>query len=83
MPAVFREAGYRFHFYSDEGSPREPVHVHVVKDGADAKLWLYPDIHFAYNRGFDARQQKWIAAMVAARRNEIEDAWNGYFAEGR
>ena len=80
MPVVFRERGYRFHFYSNEGEPREPVHVHIVKDDADAKLWLYPEVAFAYNHGFDARTQRWLVAIVEERRSEIEQAWNDYFA---
>ncbi|HEU4960144.1 MAG TPA: DUF4160 domain-containing protein [Sphingomonas sp.] len=80
MPVVSRERGYRFHLYSDEGEPREPAHIHVVKDDADAKLWLYPEVAFAYNRGFDARTQRWLVAIVEDRRSEIEQAWNDYFA---
>lgn len=80
MPVVFRDQGFRFHFFSNEGDPREPPHVHVSKDGADAKVWLSPAIEFAYNRGFDARTQRWILSVVEARRNEIEDAWNDHFA---
>ena len=38
MPTVFRIDGFRFFFYSNEGNPREPVHVHVRKAGAEAKL---------------------------------------------
>ena len=79
MPAVFRESGYRFYFFSDEEDPREPPHVHVMKDGIDAKLWLYPDVAFAYNHGFDARTQRWLARVVATRRTEIEDAWHDHF----
>jgi len=30
MPEVFRERGFRF-FYANEGTPREPVHIHVEK----------------------------------------------------
>jgi len=30
MPLVFRWKGYRFHFFSNEGDPREPVHIHVT-----------------------------------------------------
>ncbi len=82
MPVVFRENGYRFHFFSDEGDPREPVHVHVVKGNADPKFWLFPDVELAYNRGYDARTQRWIATMVALRRREIEDAWHDHFATG-
>jgi len=28
MPVVFRYRGYRFFFYSNEGDPREPLHIH-------------------------------------------------------
>ena len=80
MPVVFREAGYRFHFYSDEGDPREPLHIHVVKSGADAKFWLYPDVVVAYNHGFDARTLRRLAEMIEPRREEIERAWHEHFA---
>jgi len=36
MPAIFGYDGFRFFIYSNEGSPREPVHVHVRKAGAEA-----------------------------------------------
>ncbi len=38
MPAVFKFKGWRSHFFSNEGDPRELVAVHVAKNGADAKL---------------------------------------------
>lgn len=38
MPVVFRRDGFRFLFYANEGSPREPVHVHALRDGIDAKF---------------------------------------------
>ncbi|WP_245428450.1 DUF4160 domain-containing protein [Kumtagia ephedrae] len=44
MPVVFRHKGFRFHFYSNEGEPREPPHIHVMKDDIDAKFWLRPDV---------------------------------------
>ncbi|WP_367271108.1 DUF4160 domain-containing protein [uncultured Sphingomonas sp.] len=56
------------------------MHIHVVKDGADAKLWLQPVVEFAYNHGFDARTQRWIMTCVEERRDEIEDAWHDHFA---
>lgn len=31
MPTVFRHDGFRFFLYSNEGSPLEPVHIHVLK----------------------------------------------------
>ncbi|MEK7343820.1 MAG: DUF4160 domain-containing protein [Pseudomonadota bacterium] len=80
MPVVFRVDDCRFHFFANEGDPREPVHIHVARSGADAKFWLYPDVELAYNRGFDARRIKRLRDIVEARRDEIEDAWNDFFA---
>jgi hypothetical protein len=83
VPVVFRENGYRFHFYSDEGDPLEPVHIHVRKDNADAKFWLYPEVTMAYNRGFDARVQSRLLRIITDRRDEIEEKWNDHFAPTR
>jgi hypothetical protein len=38
MPIVFRWNGYRFHFFANEGDPREPAHVHISRAGAKASL---------------------------------------------
>jgi hypothetical protein len=80
MPVVFRLDGWRFHFYSWEGMPREPVHIHVAKAGADAKLWLSPVVRFAYTRGLTTQQQRWIYNVVIEHRDEIEKAWHEFFA---
>ena len=80
MPVVFREAGFRFHFYSDEGDPREPVHIHVRKGRDNAKFWLYPEVTVAYNRGFSSRVQAELIRIIEPRRGEIESAWNDHFA---
>jgi len=37
MPVVLRYRSFKFFFYSNEGTPREPMHVHVEKDGMEAK----------------------------------------------
>ena len=79
MPAIFRHRGYRFHFYSDEGDPREPMHVHAHKDDADAKFRLYPHASVAYNHGFDARVLADPLDQVERHREEIERAWNEHF----
>jgi hypothetical protein len=81
MPVVFREKGWRFHFFSHEGSPREPIHVHVAKPNADAKVWLYPEPRVAYNCGVNAREMRQIMEIVRARSQEIEEAWHEFFAE--
>jgi hypothetical protein len=47
MPTVFQDRGFRFFFYSNEGSPREPAHIHVEKDDIEAKFWLRPEVKLA------------------------------------
>lgn len=79
MPKVFAWRGYRFHFYSDEGDPREPVHIHVRKGADDAKFWLHPDVAVAYNRGFPPHVLSALVAVIANRRDQIESAWNDHF----
>jgi Domain of unknown function (DUF4160) len=80
MPNVFTWNGYRFHFFANEGDPREPVHIHVSRAGAKGKFWLYPDVQMDYNRGHNAREIKQIEAVIRERRDEIEDKWNDFFA---
>jgi hypothetical protein len=47
MPTIFRQDGFRAFFYSNEGDPREPPHVHVIAGAAEAKFWLRPDVALA------------------------------------
>lgn len=80
MPNVFVWNGIRFHFFANEGDPREPIHVHVSRPGATAKFWLSPEVELAYDRGYDARTIKRLQDVVEQRRSEIEEAWNDFFA---
>jgi len=79
MPTVFRERGFRFFFYSNEGSPREPPHIHVEKDNAEAKFWLRPAVCVAYNDGYDAHALSQLLWIVTANRDRIERTWNEFF----
>ncbi|WP_445191478.1 DUF4160 domain-containing protein [Sphingomonas sp. Tas61C01] len=80
MPVIFRERGFRFHFFSHEGNPREPVHIHVARPDADAKLWLYPEVRVAYNCGLTPRELRIVEEIVRRRREEIERGWTAIFA---
>lgn len=79
MPTIFRYDGFRFFFYSNEGDPREPMHVHVMKAGTEAKFWLRPEVEVAANAGVDARALRLLSAVIEERRAEIERAWNEHF----
>lgn len=82
MPVVFRQNGFRFLFYANEGSPREPAHIHVLRDGIDAKFWLWPQVKPAYNDGFSAKTLRELAGIIEQRRDEIARAWDEFFSEG-
>jgi hypothetical protein len=80
MPIIFRYKGYRFFFYSNEGSPREPVHVHVRGCDGEAKFWLVPMVHLDDSKGFDARTLRDLAEVVEQNSTVIERAWNEHFS---
>jgi len=79
LPVVFRQDGVRFFFYSNEGNPREPLHVHAMRGDAEAKIWLEPDVSVASSTGFSRAELADLLKMVADRRKEIERAWNDHF----
>ena len=76
---VFQHRGFWFFFYSNEGSPREPIHIHIEKDGVEVKFWLKPEIKVAYNDGYDARTLRKLREIVERNRNRIERTWDGFF----
>ncbi len=77
MPTVFRDSGFRCFFYSNEGNPRE--HVHVTKGSGEAKLWLRPNVSIASNEGFSAKALRELLTMIEENREKIERAWNEFF----
>jgi len=80
MPLVFTQDGYRFFFYSNEGDPREPIHIHVRRGTSVAKFWLFPEVQLADSYGFAARELNKIGRIVDNRKPEIEEAWNDHFS---
>lgn len=81
MPAVFRRGNVRFHFYSNEGSPREPAHAPADGPDGEAKFRLSPDVAAALGAGYNRRRLAELAAMVRQRRGDVERAWNGHFSQ--
>ena len=79
MPIVFQDGNIRFHFYSNEGSPREPIHIHADRGNAEAKLWLFPDVQIAESTGFTRRELADLVRIVTARREQITRSWHDHF----
>jgi hypothetical protein len=55
MPAIFHYCELKFISYSNEGTPRQPAHVHAEKEDTEATFWLFPKVRVAYNDGYNAR----------------------------
>ncbi len=79
VPTVFHHGGFRFYFYSNEGNPREPLHIHVERGEAEAKLWLTPFVAVAESAGFSRHELTAVVRIVEARRQVIERAWHDHF----
>ena len=76
MPTVLRIAGYRFFFFSNEGT--EPPHVHVERDDEYAKVWLQPVV-VAWSKGFHRHEIAQIVWIVEANRRGFQEAWDDHF----
>lgn len=77
MPTIFIFFGFRFMFYSDD---HEPIHVHVVKDGHEAKFNV-TDIEMVHNHGFKKHELKLIESIIEENVEVITERWNNYFTK--
>jgi hypothetical protein len=78
MPTILRVAGYRFFFYSDEGDPREPPHIHVAAGEKTAKFWLDP-VELAISKNLRSGEISGILSVVEEHRDVFLEAWNAHF----
>jgi hypothetical protein len=76
MPTVLRISGFRFFFYSLEGS--EPPHIHVEHGDSIAKFWLDP-VSLAESRGFRIHELNRVRLLVIEHRVGFLEAWNAHF----
>ncbi len=74
MPTILRIGSYRFFFFSEESG--EPVHVHVIREQTEAKLWVSPTVRVAVNEGFPQHELRKIVRLVEANKELIEHEWN-------
>ena len=72
MPVILRILGYKFFFY--QADVAEPAHVHVSKDGHEAKFWLEP-IKVAREGGFRKSDLRDIERIIADNLEFLLNAW--------
>jgi hypothetical protein len=77
VPTILVVEGLRFYFSSREGS--EPPHVHVQKDGAEAKYWLQP-VRLEFSDGFNPSELRRLRELTFEHQAEFIERWNEHFA---
>ena len=75
-PTVFRDAGFRFYFFSKEETR---PHVHVVSAEGEAKFWMEPAIEIAESWGLSSKELRRAQDLIEEHENEIRDAWTRHF----
>ena len=76
MPTVMHLFGWRFHFYSDEGS--EPPHIHVNTGDGECKFWLAP-VRLARSENVKPVVMRRIEGVVVEQETFFLEKWHEYF----
>lgn len=87
MPQIFRIGEYIIFFWSNEGNPSEPVHVHVTsgqQSGNATKIWITRAGHCVLcnnNSRIPDRELNNIMKIIEARSFDIVNKWYEFFGE--
>lgn len=74
MPVVLRVNGYKFFFYEADVA-NEPPHVHVTKEGKEAKFWLNP-VKAGREGRFRKNDLRDIERIIEDNLQFLLNAWN-------
>ena len=72
----YLQFGFRFMFYSND---HEPIHVHVVKAGTEARFQVEPEVTLLDNKGLNPAEIKLAESLVEENKEMIVARWNEYF----
>lgn len=75
MPTI-EISGYKFRFYSSDLN--ELPHMHVIRDGNEAKVWLQ-SIKVAYNRGYNQVKMNQILKLTKENQQRLLEVWYDHF----
>jgi hypothetical protein len=80
LPVIVRHKGYRFFFFSNEGDPPEPPHIHVRRGEAVAKFWLFPQVALEESYGLSPAELRELAVFIESNKKLIGRRWNESFS---
>lgn len=79
MPELFRAFGFTFLFFSHD---HEPMHVHVIGNGGDAKyVWNGREFAFYEQHGIKAGDLKRIKGLIDENTDIIKRSWIIFFGK--
>ena len=84
VPQIFRVGRYTIFFWSNEGEPREPVHVHVAQrvGGHTTKIWITASgkcVLCNNDSRIPDRALVDLMRIIEARSDEIVSRWEHFF----
>ena len=82
MPTVLYFYGWRFFFYSNEGS--EPIHIHAEKGDMECKFWINENdftitLETAFNMASDKTNE--VSDIIYKNLQLIINSWHNYFKQ--
>ena len=79
MPTILMWNGYRFFFFSNEGTPLEGRHVHIRKDVSVAKFWLDPEPSLVSSWGLAPKELNSLEQVVRDNLDLFRRKWDERF----
>ena len=87
MPQVFKLGSYWVYFWTNEGRPIEPIHVHIAEGGPTqnaTKVWITSRgkcLVANNNSHIPTSVLNNMVRMIEARSSEVIEKWTDYFGE--
>lgn len=84
MPKVMEILGYIIYFWSNEGQPSEPLHIHISKkpNKNGTKIWIGASGNtiLEHNKSnIPANDLKKLMRIISDYHKEIEEEWKKFF----
>lgn len=87
MPQVFKIGSYWVYFWTNEGDPLEPIHVHVAKGkpvSNATKIWITKSgntLLAQNNSKIPSRTLRNIMRIIASQSDIVIEKWKEYFGQ--
>ena len=57
------------------------MHVHVLSENGEAKLWIEPKVELAMQHGLKDHEVSEIIRVTEEKADEIRESWNSHFPD--